>query len=193
MKLAQYILQRFVTYLAVLFIGITITFFLPRLMPGDPINNYISQVQSRAGQTLSPEVARLVNRVARGDNARVVTWVEHEARMIDMAPDAEPRPWAKVHNGNLQNNVRQRVLLVLWHRHKVVHMQVWAHRRFACQAQLFQLFVGSLCHFPGSVCGRTRGCGSASSGLRGSIREPGRAQLNCVVMAMTFVRSPGQF
>jgi peptide/nickel transport system permease protein len=58
MKLAQYILQRFVTYLAVLFIGITITFFLPRLMPGDPINNYISQVQSRAGQTLSPEVAQ---------------------------------------------------------------------------------------------------------------------------------------
>ena len=55
MKLAQYVLQRFVSYLAVLFIGITITFFLPRLMPGDPINNYISQVQSRAGQTLSPE------------------------------------------------------------------------------------------------------------------------------------------
>ena len=54
MKLAQYILQRFVTYLAVLFIGITITFFLPRLMPGDPINNYISQVQARAGQTMTP-------------------------------------------------------------------------------------------------------------------------------------------
>src|SRR5438445_646892 len=58
MKLAQYVLQRFVTYLAVLFIGITITFFLPRLMPGDPINNYISQVQSRAGQTLTPEATQ---------------------------------------------------------------------------------------------------------------------------------------
>jgi peptide/nickel transport system permease protein len=58
MKLAQYVLQRFITYLAVLFIGITITFFLPRLMPGDPINNYISQVQSRAGQTLTPEAAQ---------------------------------------------------------------------------------------------------------------------------------------
>jgi peptide/nickel transport system permease protein len=58
MKLAQYVLQRFVSYLLVLFIGITITFFLPRLMPGDPINNYISQVQSRAGQTMSPEAVQ---------------------------------------------------------------------------------------------------------------------------------------
>jgi peptide/nickel transport system permease protein len=58
MKLAQYILQRFVSYLAVLFIGITITFFLPRFMPGDPINNYISQVQARAGQTMSPEATQ---------------------------------------------------------------------------------------------------------------------------------------
>ena len=58
MRLVQYVAQRFVTYLAVLFIGITITFFLPRLMPGDPINNYISQVQSRAGQTLTPEAAQ---------------------------------------------------------------------------------------------------------------------------------------
>jgi peptide/nickel transport system permease protein len=58
MKLAQYILQRFVSYLLVLFIGITITFFLPRLMPGDPIENYISQVQARAGQTMSPEAVQ---------------------------------------------------------------------------------------------------------------------------------------
>ena len=55
MKLAQYVVQRFVSYLLVLFIGITITFFLPRLMPADPINNYIAQVQSRAGQSMSPE------------------------------------------------------------------------------------------------------------------------------------------
>ena len=52
MKLAQYVVQRFLSYLLVLFIGITITFFLPRFMPGDPINNYISQVQARAGQSL---------------------------------------------------------------------------------------------------------------------------------------------
>lgn len=60
MKLTQYILQRFTTYLAVLFIGLTITFFLPRFMPGDPINNYISQIQSRANQTLTPEAVQKI-------------------------------------------------------------------------------------------------------------------------------------
>ncbi len=55
MGFVHYFTQRFISYLLVLFIGLTITFFLPRLMPGDPINNYISQVQARAGQTLSPE------------------------------------------------------------------------------------------------------------------------------------------
>lgn len=58
MKLLQYMLQRFVMYLLILFIGITITFFLPRLMPGDPISNYISQVQARAGQSLSAEATQ---------------------------------------------------------------------------------------------------------------------------------------
>ena len=58
MKLAQYVVQRFLSYLLVLFIGITITFFLPRLMPGDPMNNYISQVQAPAGQSLTPEATQ---------------------------------------------------------------------------------------------------------------------------------------
>ncbi len=57
MKLAQYVLQRLLSYVLVIFIGITITFFLPRLMPGDPIDNYIGQVQARAGQSLTPEAA----------------------------------------------------------------------------------------------------------------------------------------
>ena len=58
MKLAQYVFQRLVSYVLVLFIGITITFFLPRLMPNDPINNYISQMQARAGQSLSAEATQ---------------------------------------------------------------------------------------------------------------------------------------
>lgn len=52
MKLAQYVFQRLVSYVLVLFIGITITFFLPRLMPNDPINNYISQMQPRRAVAL---------------------------------------------------------------------------------------------------------------------------------------------
>ena len=38
-----------------LFIGLTITFFLPRLMPTNPIDGYIGQLQARAGGALTPE------------------------------------------------------------------------------------------------------------------------------------------
>lgn len=58
MGFVRYAAKRLVSYLLVLFIGITITFFLPRLMPGNPIDNYIGQVQARAGQSLTPEAAQ---------------------------------------------------------------------------------------------------------------------------------------
>ena len=55
MALLQYIIGRIASYVVVLFIGITITFFLPRFMPSDPIEQYIFQLQSQAGQSMSPE------------------------------------------------------------------------------------------------------------------------------------------
>jgi peptide/nickel transport system permease protein len=55
MGVVQYIAKRLGLYVAVLFIGLTITFLLPRLMPTNPIDGYIGQLQSRAGGTLSPE------------------------------------------------------------------------------------------------------------------------------------------
>jgi peptide/nickel transport system permease protein len=55
MGLLRYISSRVASYLVVLFIGLTVTFFLPRLMPSDPIEQYIFELQSTAGQTLSPE------------------------------------------------------------------------------------------------------------------------------------------
>jgi peptide/nickel transport system permease protein len=55
MTLLQYISSRIGSYLVVLFIGLTITFFLPRLLPSDPIENYIFQLESQAGQTMTPE------------------------------------------------------------------------------------------------------------------------------------------
>lgn len=55
MDLLRYMGSRFVSYLAVLLIGITITFFLPRLMPSDPVEQYIFELQSTAGQSLSAE------------------------------------------------------------------------------------------------------------------------------------------
>ncbi|MBO0778086.1 MAG: ABC transporter permease [Ktedonobacteraceae bacterium] len=55
MGFVQYLVKRIATYLAVLFISITITFFLPRLLPSNPIDSYIAQMQSQAGQTLTPQ------------------------------------------------------------------------------------------------------------------------------------------
>jgi len=55
MGLIQYLAGKIVTYLLVLFIGITITFLLPRWMPGDPIEGYLAQITTQAGQTLTPE------------------------------------------------------------------------------------------------------------------------------------------
>lgn len=55
MGVLQYVAKRVGLYIAVLFIGLTITFLLPRLMPTNPIDGYISQLQSRAGGVLSTE------------------------------------------------------------------------------------------------------------------------------------------
>jgi peptide/nickel transport system permease protein len=50
-----YVMKRLGLYAAVLFIGLTITFLLPRLMPANPIDGYIGQLQSRANGALSQE------------------------------------------------------------------------------------------------------------------------------------------
>lgn len=55
MGFLAYVAKRFGLYLAVLFIGLTITFMLPRLMPINPVDGYIGQIQSRANGTLTPE------------------------------------------------------------------------------------------------------------------------------------------
>jgi len=55
MGVLQYVAKRIGLYIAVLFIGLTITFLLPRLMPANPIDGYIGQLQSRASGALTPE------------------------------------------------------------------------------------------------------------------------------------------
>lgn len=58
MGFVQYLVKRLLVFFVVLFIGITITFFLPRFMPGNPIDSYIAQMQNQAGQTLTPEATQ---------------------------------------------------------------------------------------------------------------------------------------
>lgn len=55
MGVLQYVAKRIGIYLCVLLIGLTITFLLPRFMPANPIEAYISQLQSRANGQLSQE------------------------------------------------------------------------------------------------------------------------------------------
>ena len=55
MSLFRYFASRVGAYLLVMFIGLTVIFILPRLMPSDPISNYLMQIQQQSGQSLSPE------------------------------------------------------------------------------------------------------------------------------------------
>lgn len=55
MGVAVFIAKRIALYFAVLFIALSITFLLPRLMPVNPVDTYIGELQSRASSTLAPE------------------------------------------------------------------------------------------------------------------------------------------
>jgi peptide/nickel transport system permease protein len=55
MGVLAYVAKRLGLYFAVLFIGLTITFMLPRLMPINPVDGYIGQIQARASGSLSAE------------------------------------------------------------------------------------------------------------------------------------------
>jgi len=55
MGVLRFVAKRIGLYFAVLFIGLTITFMLPRLMPINPVDGYIGQIQSRANGALSFE------------------------------------------------------------------------------------------------------------------------------------------
>lgn len=55
MAVLSYISKRVGLFLAVVFIGLTITFMLPRLMPTDPVDGYIAQLTSRANVQYSAE------------------------------------------------------------------------------------------------------------------------------------------
>ena len=49
MEFIKYVASRFFTFMLVILIGITAVFFLARVMPSDPVENMISQVQNQSG------------------------------------------------------------------------------------------------------------------------------------------------
>ena len=54
--LRRYLIPRFIQYIGVTVLGITIIFILPRLMPIGPVEKAIAQIQSR-GEYLDPKAA----------------------------------------------------------------------------------------------------------------------------------------
>ncbi|AAD35166.1 ABC transporter permease [Thermotoga maritima MSB8] len=50
----RYLLPRLITYFLVVFVGLTIVFFLPRFLPSDPIQAYIDRLITQGGN-LNPE------------------------------------------------------------------------------------------------------------------------------------------
>lgn len=55
MGLLRYFAARIGAYILVMFIGLTVTFIVPRLMPTDPISNYLKQIETMSGTQLAPE------------------------------------------------------------------------------------------------------------------------------------------
>ena len=80
MGVVQYVAKRVGLYLAVLFIGLTITFFLPRLMPVNPIDGYISQIQARASGALTGDaIAQLRENLEQLYGLKGTLWEQYVA------------------------------------------------------------------------------------------------------------------
>lgn len=62
MNLLKYLVSRFATYLAVLFIGISILFILPRLMPADPIDQYLGSLTQESSMAVTAEQVEEIRR-----------------------------------------------------------------------------------------------------------------------------------
>lgn len=50
----RYLIPRFLQFLTIIFVGITVTFIIPRLSPADPVEAQISMMMTR-GETLDPQ------------------------------------------------------------------------------------------------------------------------------------------
>ena len=55
MQFVRFLLSRIVTYLLVVWIGITIVFFVPRFIPGNPVEAMLGKMMSQ-GTTMDPKL-----------------------------------------------------------------------------------------------------------------------------------------
>ena len=49
MRFTKYLVSRVITFLLVIWIGVSVVFIIPRLLPTDPVESMIGQLQSKSG------------------------------------------------------------------------------------------------------------------------------------------------
>jgi peptide/nickel transport system permease protein len=99
-----YLANRIGVYLAVIVLGVSVTFLLPRFMPRDPINQYIGRIESLAGQTLRADEVQMIRRSLEElyglKGSLLSQYLRYFARLarLDFGPSLEayPRPVAEI-------------------------------------------------------------------------------------------------
>jgi peptide/nickel transport system permease protein len=99
-----YLAGRIGVYLAVIVLGVSITFLLPRFMPRDPVDQYIGRIESLAGQTLRADEVLMLRRSMEDlyglKGSLLSQYVRYFARLarLDFGPSLEawPRPVAEI-------------------------------------------------------------------------------------------------
>ena len=90
----RYLIPRFIQYLTLIFVGITVTFIIPRLSPTDPVEAQIAMMMAR-GNTLDRAIRRLNAR--RSDRNVRAVWHSGPAvfRILGALAPGRPRPFAR--------------------------------------------------------------------------------------------------
>jgi peptide/nickel transport system permease protein len=98
----RYILRRVVFYLVALWVALTLNFFLPRLMPGDPASRLLARIQER----LTPEQVTALKKVfGLSEDPLPVQYVTYLANMaqgnLGLSISRFPSPVTEVIGGGL--------------------------------------------------------------------------------------------
>jgi ABC-type dipeptide/oligopeptide/nickel transport systems, permease components len=62
MKFLKFLMSRTITFLLIIFIGVTVVFFIPRFMPSDPVENMLSTIQTNS-QTMDADSVEAMRKV----------------------------------------------------------------------------------------------------------------------------------
>ena len=92
MRLLRFLVTRFITYIAVLAIGITAVFFIPRFMPGDPVEAVLGRVMSQGAFMEAEQVEALRDSLSTTFGLEGTLWEQYQdfLRRVFTAGDFGP-------------------------------------------------------------------------------------------------------